>query len=377
MNSVGIGLLGYGFMGKAHSRAFRDVGRFFDLPVKIEMKVIGGRNSTALQDAAIKYGWDSCDTDIEKIIRRPDVDVIDVATPGWAHKEQVIQAAKNGKHIICEKPIANNLKEALQIIKAVRETDVKHFVMFNYRRVPAVALAREMILGGELGEIYHFRGFYLQDWIVDPKFPRVWRLDKAQAGSGALGDIGSHIIDMARYLIGDIEEVIGVTKTFVKRRPLPDNLKKYGKVDVDDAAAFIANFENGIYGTFEATRFASGRKNYNGFEINGSKGSLVYNFEDMNELHFYSNSDKIGRQGFKKILVTDKAHPYIKSWWPPGHIIGYEHTFVNAIYDFIMCIVEDKMPSPDLFDGAKVQAVLEAVEISAKEKSWIKVEEID
>lgn len=369
-------MLGYGFMGKAHSRAFRDVTRFFDLPFKIEMKVIGGRNYESLKKAAIKYGWDSCDTDWEKICRRPDVDIIDVATSNEAHKEQVILAAKKKKYIICEKPIANSLSDAIEMAEAAEANGVKHFVMFNYRRAPAVKLAKEMIMSGELGEIYHYKGYYYQDWIINPKFPRVWRLEKSKAGSGALGDIGSHVIDLAHYLIGELDDVAAVSRTFIKTRPLPDDPKRKGRVDVDDAVAFIANFQNGIYGTFEATRFANGRKNYNCFEIYGSKGSITFNLESMNELLFYSGSDKTGRQGFKNILVTESVHPYIKSWWPPGHIIGYEHTFVNAVYDFLKCIAENKRPSPNLVDGAKVQAVVSAVLESIEERAWIKVPKI-
>ncbi len=370
MKTLKVGLLGYGFMGKAHSRAFRDVCRFFDLPFKIEMKVICGRNEFKLKDAAEKYGWKSYETDWRKVVSDSDIDIIDIATPGYAHKDQVIESAKNKKHIICEKPIANNFPDAVEMYETAKKNKVKHFVMFNYRRVPAIALAKEMMVSGEIGEIFNFRAFYLQDWILDPKFPRVWRLEKSKAGSGALGDIGSHIVDIARYLIGDINEVVSAMRTFIKLRPLPEDMRKNGKVDVDDSVAFLANFKNGIYGTFEATRFANGRKNFNGFEIYGSKGSLIFNFESMNELQYFSSGDKKGRQGFKRILVTDDIHPYIKSWWPPGHIIGYEHTFVNAIYDFFKCLYENKMPSPDLADGAKVQAVIDAVERSAKNKTW-------
>lgn len=388
-NHVNIGLIGYAFMGKAHSHAFKDVAMFFpQMRLRPVMKAICGRNEAAVGAAAKRYGWESWETDAMKLITRPDIDLVDIATPGWAHKDQVIAAARAGKAIICEKPIANSLAEAKEMVAAVRQARVPTFVMFNYRRVPAVALARELIRAGEIGDIRHIRAFYLQDWIVDPAFPLVWRLDRKQAGSGALGDTGSHIIDMVRYLVGEFDEVCGMTRTFIKERPLPRDdgsagLKKKsvrgaakGKVTVDDAAAWLATFDNGAVGTFEATRFATGRKNYNGFEIYGSRGSLCYNFEDMNRLRFLSLKDGPGREGFRDIIVTDASHPYIKAWWPAGHIIGYEHTFVNAVYDFLEALASKKPASPDMEDGLQVQAVLEAVELSARNHGWIRVRDL-
>lgn len=375
--TVNVGLIGYAFMGKAHSAAFRDVGRYFpDLKLKPVMKAICGRDEAGVREARERLGWDEFETDALKLIQRPDIELVDIASPGWAHKEQVIAAAKAGKNILCEKPIANNLAEAKEMARAVREAGVKSFVMFNYRRVPALALARDLIQSGEIGEIRHFRAFYLQDWISDPEFPMVWRLDKSQAGSGALGDIGSHIIDMGRFLVGEIAEVCGTMRTFVEERPLAGQPGKTGKVTVDDAAAWMATFENGTLGTFEATRFALGRKNFNGFELYGSKGSLVFNFEDMNRLQFYSAKDGETTRGFRDILVTEASHPYVAGWWPPGHIIGYQHTFVHAVHDFLQAIAEGRDGSPNMEDGVRVQAVLEAVELSSRDRQWVKIADL-
>jgi predicted dehydrogenase len=376
MKRYNVGLIGYKFMGKAHSHAYKVVGmhcRPKALPV---MKAICGRTKEAVKRAAEQFGWESYETDWRALVSRKDIDIVDVSTPGDAHKEQVLLAAKMRKHIVCEKPLANSLADAREMLRAVERAGVTHTVMFNYRRVPAIALAREMICAGELGEIRHFRAFYLQDWIVDERFPLVWRLERKRAGSGALGDIGSHIIDMAHFLVGGIRDVVSHLQTFIRKRPVVDNPKKLGRVTVDDAAVFISRFENGAIGSFEATRFATGRKNYNGFEIYGSKGSLLFNFEDMNQLLFNSRRDPADRQGFKRILVTESSHPYIAAWWPPGHIIGYEHTFVNSIYDFLNCLAEGRKASPDFRDGVRCQAVLDAVMRSAKERRWIAVPKV-
>lgn len=373
---VNIGMIGYAFMGKAHSAAYRDVARYFpDLKFQPVMKAICGRNEKNVAQAAQQFGWESYETDATDLINREDIDIVDVASPGWAHKDQVIAAAKAGKHIICEKPIANNLKDARAMAAAVEKAGVKSLVMFNYRRVPAVSLAREMIQAGDIGEIYQIRAHYLQDWIADPAFPMVWRLDKEKSGSGALGDIGSHIIDIARFLVGEFVDVSAVMKTFIKERPLAPKSKETGTVTVDDAAAWIANFENGAIGTFDATRFARGRKNGNGFEIYGSKGSLMFDLEDMNRLQFWSAKDNARLQGFRDILVTEPQHPFMQGWWPAGHIIGYQHTFVNTIYDFLTALSNNQDVSPNMQDGVKAQAVLDAVERSANGRKWVKLEE--
>lgn len=377
VKTLNIGMIGYAFMGKAHSAAYRDVARYFPhLKAQPVLKAICGRNERAVAQAAEQFGWQSYETDAMDLIAREDIDVVDVASPGWAHKEQVIAAAKAGKHIICEKPIANTLEDAHAMADAVEQAGVKSLVMFNYRRVPGVALAREMIQGGDLGEIYQIRAHYLQDWIADPEFPMVWRLDKTQAGSGALGDIGSHIIDIAQHLVGDILDVSAVMKTFIKERPTELGSTETGTVTVDDAAAWIANFKNGAIGTFDATRFARGRKNANGFEIYGSRGSLMFDLEDMNRLKYWSAGDNAKVQGFRDILVTEPVHPYMDGWWPPGHIIGYQHTFVNTLYDFFTALAKGEDGSPNMRDGVKVQAVLHAVEASANSRSWVKVEQV-
>lgn len=375
--TINVGMIGYAFMGKAHSAAYRDVSRYFpQLDLHPVMKAICGRNEEAVNQAARQFGWESCETDAMSLIQRPDIDVVDVSSPGWAHKDQVIAAAKAGKHIICEKPIANTLEEARAMADAVNEAGVASFVMFNYRRVPAIALARQMIEAGEIGEIYHFRAHYLQDWIADPSFPMVWRLDKEQAGSGALGDIGSHIIDLGRFLIGEVIDVSATMKTFIKERPLSPGSSETGTVTVDDAVAWLANFENGALGTFEATRFARGRKNANGFEIYGSRGSLCFDFEDMNKLQYWSARDNAQYQGFREIIVTEPGHPYMDAWWPPGHIIGYQHTFANALFDFFNALSRGQKPTPDINDGVKVQQVMAAISLSAESRNWVNISDL-
>ena len=381
MKEIRIGLIGYKFMGKAHSNAYRQVGRFFEPAAIPVMKVLCGRNEAGVKKAAEKFGWQEYETDYKKLIRRDDIDLIDITTPNNSHCAIAIAAAREGKNILCEKPLAMNLREANKMLKAVEKAKVKHMVGFNYRRVPAIGLAKRLIKEGRIGKIYHFHSTYLQDWIVDPEFPLNWRFQKEIAGSGALGDLLAHHIDLARYLIGELEEVTGMDKTFIKERPISleaDGLtgkagKEKGNVTVDDATLFLAKFKNGALGSFEATRVAPGRKNYNRLEINGSEGSIVFNFERMNELEFYSRKDLSYVQGFRTILVTEPEHPYISAWWPPGHTIGYEHTFIHQIYDLMNDLAEDKMPTPNFLDGVKCQEVLEAISKSIKEKSWVKI----
>ncbi|MCK4796112.1 MAG: Gfo/Idh/MocA family oxidoreductase [Spirochaetes bacterium] len=369
---INVGLIGYAFMGKAHSHAYYDVTRFFNCKAIPVMKAICGRSRGKVKKAAQNWGWESYETDWHELIKRKDIDLIDISTPNDLHEDIAIAAAKAGKHIFCEKPMAMNLTEAKSMLNAAQKANIKHMLCFNYRRVPAIGLMKQLIKEGKIGKIYHIRSVYLQDWLIDPKFPLVWRLDKTRCGSGALGDLGAHIIDLARYLVGEFSHVVGMTETFIKERPMLKGKGK-GKVTVDDAALFLAKFANGALGSFEATRLAAGRKNGQRIEINGSKGSLVFELERMNELKYYSRQDKDYERGFKTILVTERNHPYINAWWPAGHIIGYEHTFVNTVYDLMNCIAENKMPSPSFVDGVKCQAVLEAVEKSAKMKKWVKV----
>ena len=378
---IRIGLVGYKFMGKAHSNAYLNVGRFFDLPKPPVMKAICGRSEAAVRAVAERWGWESVETDYRKLVTRDDIDLIDIATPNNTHAEIAVAAAKAGKHVISEKPLAMNVAEARRMLQAVRRAGVKHMVWFNYRRVPAIALARKLIAGGRLGRIFHIRAVYLQDWIVDPGFPLVWRLRREVAGSGAHGDLNAHIIDLARYLVGEFASVVGMSETFIKERPLEAEAsglrgraaKKRGKVTVDDAVLFLARFRNGAIGSFEATRFATGRRNGERIEINGEKGSLAFNFERMNELEFYSAEDAPDRQGFKTILATEPVHPYMDAWWPPGHLIGYEHTFVNQAADLLTGIAHNKPLSPDFEDGLRCQQVLDAVLESSKAGRWVRI----
>jgi predicted dehydrogenase len=383
MTEINVALIGHQFMGKAHSNAYRQVSKFFPGKLEPRLKVICGKASKEeLEATARQFGWEESDPDWRRVVERKDIDVVDISTPGFLHHPMAIAAAEAGKHLICEKPLANTLAEAKEMLRAVEKAGVKHYVNFNYRRVPAVALAKQLMADGRLGEIYHYHGAYLQDWIMDPQFPLVWRLEKKYAGSGALGDIGAHAADLAQFLNADITEVVGFMTTFIKERPLVDagpgawgakGGRGKGKVTVDDETNFLARFKNGSAGVFESTRFAGGRRNYNTLQIYGSKGSLAWNFERMNELEFFDRTEAGAEQGYKTILATEAAHPYVGAWWPPGHIVGYEHTFVHAIHDFLTCLEKDRMPTPNFRDGVKVQAVLDAVERSAKSRRWEKV----
>ena len=380
MQKLHVAMIGYKFMGKAHSNAWRQTDKFFDLKARPVLKIICGRDEPATAAAAEKLGWSEYATDWREVVERPDVDVVDICTANDTHAEIAIAAARAGKAILCEKPLALNVAQCRQMVDAVKKARVTHMVCHNYRRIPAVALAHQMIQNGDLGTIYHYRARYLQDWIVDPKFPLVWRLQSKIAGSGAHGDIHAHIIDLARYLVGEFDAVQGLLHTFIKERPLltetgpgltAKSSSKKGKVTVDDAAMCLARFRNGAIGNLEATRFALGRKNGIQIEINGSKGSLYFDFEDMNRLKFYRQDDPADRRGFRDILVTEGAHPFAGAWWPPGHIIGYEHTFVHTLRDFINAAAANKPVTPDFVDGMRNQQALEAVEKSAKSGRWI------
>jgi predicted dehydrogenase len=367
MKKLNVAMIGYQFMGRTHSNAWRQVGRFFDLPFEPVLKVVCGRNEPELERAAASLGFQEHSTSWQEVVARKDIDVIDICTPGDSHLAVALGAAEAKKVVFCEKPLANTLPEARRMLEAVQRAGVLHMLCHNYRRVPAVTLAKQLIEQGRLGKIRHFRGVYLQDWIVDPDFPRVWRLEKAKAGSGALGDIASHSLDLARYLVGEIAEVTGTLKTFVSERPLPDSKTK-APVDVDDAALALLKFENGALGSVEGSRFATGRKNYNRFEINGDKGSVVWDLERLNELELYLEEGP--NSGFRTVLVTDAQHPYVKAWWPPGHIIGYEHSFTHTVYDLITAISTQELPSPNFEDGVKNQQVLDAIERSSASGRW-------
>ncbi|SEG94578.1 Predicted dehydrogenase [Nonomuraea solani] len=371
--TIGVGMVGYAFMGRVHSQAWRSVGAFFDLPVTPRMAVLSGRSKERTEAAAAQLGWADIETDWRELVKRDDVQIVDICTPGDSHAEIAIAALQAGKHVLCEKPLANTVAEAQAMVAAAAAAPGKSMVAFNYRRVPAIALARRYVEEGRLGEIRHVRAQYLQDWIVDPEFPLVWRLQKDKAGAGALGDIGSHIVDAAQFVTG--QNVVGVsalTETFIKERPLASESAglgatasaEKGTVTVDDAALFIGRLSGGAVASFEATRFANGRKNAMRIEINGSLGSLAFDFEAMNELWFSANGG-----GFERILVTEPDHPYVGAWWPPGHGLGYEHTFTHEIRDFLEAVATGADPTPSFADGLRVQRVLEAVERSAAEGS--------
>ena len=371
MADVNVALIGYAFMGRAHSNAYRQVTPAFSPRVRPRMKVICGRSRGKVEAAARQFGWEEAATDWEAVVRRKDIDVVDIVTPGDLHAPIAIAAARAGKVVFCEKPLANTVAEAERMLAAVEKAGVLNMICHNYRRVPAVMLAKQLIEEGKLGEIRHWRGTYLQDWITDPKFPLVWRLDRTRAGTGALGDIAAHSIDLARFLVGEIAEVTGDLKTFVTTRPLPGNAKRKGRVTVDDAASALVRFESGAMGTIESSRMAPGRKNANRFEINGSRGSLAFDLERMNELEVYLESDPRAIRGFRRVLVTEASHPYIKAWWPPGHIIGYEHTFTHTVFDLMEAIADGRQPSPGFADGVRNQRVLGAIEKSATTGRWV------
>jgi predicted dehydrogenase len=373
MPTINVALIGYQFMGKAHSNAYRQVSRFFSPTLTPRLRVICGRTPAKVRAAARHLGWEEAATDWREVVHRNDIDLVDVSTPGDSHAEIAIAAARAGKAVLCEKPLANTVPEAERMLAAVKKAGVVNMICHNYRRAPAVMLAKELIEAGELGEIRHYRGTYLQDWIADPKFPLVWRLDAKKAGSGALGDIAAHSIDLARFLVGEITEVAADLKTFIKQRPLPDNARKTGRVTVDDASTTLVRFRNGAIGTIEATRMALGRKNYNRFEINGSRGSVAFDLERMNELDLYLESDPPNVRGFRTILVTESSHPYMKAWWPPGHIIGYEHTFTHTVYDLLEAIAKGRSPKPNFEDGVRNQRVLAAIEKAARARRWVTV----
>ena len=384
MAEIGVGLVGYKFMGRAHSNAYRQLPRFFDVDPTPRMAAICGRDEAGVREAADSLGWESYETDYRRLIERDDVGLVDVVTPGNTHREIVLAALGAGKHVICEKPLANTLAEAGEMLAAAREAGTINTVCFNYRRAPAVQLAKKLIDEGRLGTIRHWRATYLQDFIMDPEFPLIWRLKKELAGSGALGDIGAHIVDLSQFLLGGISEVVGMMETFVKERPLEEASAggglsasggaETGEVTVDDAAAFLARFEGGAMGTFEATRFAAGRRNKNAFEINGSKGSVAFNLERMNELEVFFVDDEADVQGFRTVNVTEPDHPFAGAWWPPGHIIGYEHTFVHTMKDLMDGIGAGRSPAPTFEDAYRVQAVLDAVERSAEGGGWTRPE---
>ncbi|WP_189153581.1 Gfo/Idh/MocA family protein [Lentzea pudingi] len=379
-------MVGHAFMGAAHSQAWRVAPRFFDLPLRPVMSVLCGRDADRTQAAADRLGWAEASTDWKSVLDRDDVHVVDICTPGDTHAEIAIAALDAGKHVLCEKPMANSVAEAEAMSEAASraaERGVRAMVGFTYRRVPALGLARDLVAKGRLGRIHHVRAQYLQDWIVDPESPLSWRLDKEKAGSGALGDIGAHIVDATQFILGDpISEVMGTLVTFVPERPLASKHSglsgtaatgQTGPVTVDDAALFLARFGSGALGSFEATRFANGRKNALRIEINGSKGSIAFDFEDMNVLQFFDGTEDPSVAGFRRIMVTEPSHPYVGAWWPAGHGLGYEHAFTHQAVDFVQAVASGVDPAPTFADGLLVQRVLAAVEDSASSRTWQQV----
>ncbi len=362
---IGIGMLGYAFMGKAHTNAFKKIPYMIYPPPAIpKLVAIIGRNEEAAKEAALRYGYETYYTDWRKILKDDRIQLFDNGGSNDIHAEPCIEAARVGKHILCEKPLARSAKEAATMLDAVTKAGVKHMTAFNYRFIPAVRQVKYLIENGMLGEIYHFRAVYLQEWIADPTFPMVWRLNKNAAGSGALGDLGAHIIDLARFLVGEPRRVSAMTKTFITNRPNADGIGT-GEVTVDDAFEFLFDFENGAVGTLEASRFCPGRKNYNSFEINASKGSVRFNLERLNELEvFWKGESPKETQGFHDVLVSEFFHPFWENWWPSGHIIGWEHTFVHEIAHFLDSIVNNKPVSPygaTFEDGYKNAVICDAI----------------
>jgi predicted dehydrogenase len=377
-NTMNVAMIGTGFMGKAHSNAWLNAPHFFDMGIKPILKVAVGTDAAATEAFANRWGWQEATTDWQAVIERDDIDIVDIVTPTYLHHDMAIAAAKARKHIFLEKPFSLSLEQARAMYQAVLGAGIVHYLNHNYRRAPAVRLAKRLIDGGEIGRIFHWRGAYLQDWIVDPSFPLTWHLQAETAGSGPHGDLNSHSVDLARYLVGDIKAVSALMTTFVKERPLPGEgaatfsagsgeSSGMGEVTVDDASFMLAEFENGAIGSFDASRFASGRKNFNTFEIYGDKGSIVWNLERMNELQLFKRDDPAYAQGFRTILVTEGGeHDYIANWWPPGHMIGYEHEFHHAVVDFMAAIASGTDIAPNFYDGLKEMEVLDAAIRSAQ-----------
>jgi predicted dehydrogenase len=357
--TLNIAMIGHGFMGRAHSNAFHQASHFFEIPFDLKLKVICGRDRTALERMAARWGWEKTATDWEQVVRCADIDVVDICTPNFLHEPIAIAAARAGKIVLCEKPLANSVEEAERMTAAAR--GVPTLVWFNYRRAPAVALAERLIREGRLGEIYHYRGLYLQSWGASPPDPMAWRFNAREAGSGAAGDLLSHSIDLATWLNGPLTRLCSQVRTFIQGR------------EVDDAVTVMAEFRNGSLGTFEATRFASGNQNRNSFEINGSRGSLEFDLERMNELQFTELGGDPAVEGRRRILATGPGHPYVDRFWPPGHIIGYEHTFIATLVDFLAALRKEERFHPDFSDALDTQRLLAAVHASSESQRWTDV----
>jgi predicted dehydrogenase len=379
MKELRVGIIGYGFMGRTHSNAFRRVNNFFDLEYQPVLKAVCARDAGKAKRFAETWGYQSVETDWRKLIERDDIDLIDIASPNNTHAEIAIAAAKAGKMILCEKPLALNGPEAEKMVAAVQKAKIPNMVWYNYRRVPAVTMAKQLIDEGRLGRIFHYRAKFLQDWTISADLPQggtaLWRLDAKVAGSGVTGDLLAHCIDTAMWLNGSIDTVTAMTETFIKERK--HNLTgKMEKVTIDDASAFLARFSNGSLATFESTRYARGHKALYTLEINGEHASIAWDLHDLHRLQYFDHRDEGKLRGWRSIHVTDSDQPYMKNWWVPGLQIGYEHTFVHQVADFIQGLQDGKMASPTFKDGLATDYVTDAVLASAKSKQWVKVKKV-
>src|SRR3989440_9609772 len=372
-----VGMVGYGFMGRTHSNAYRQVNRFFELEHRPLLKAVCGRNPSRVQAFADNWGWESVETDWRRIVERNDIDAVDICTPNSSHRDISVAAANAGKMVLCEKPLAMNGAEAQEMTDAVERAGVPNRVWFNYRRVPAIALARQVVEEGRIGRVFHYRAQYLQDWTISPDLPlggsTLWRLDADEAGAGVSGDLVSHSVDTALWLNGPINSVTGMTEIFVKERALQDDPTQRKAVTIDDACQFMCRFANGSLGLFESTRYARGRKNYNTFELNGENSSVYFDLEDPHLLQFYDHADADHLHGWRSIHVTGFEHPYMKNWWVPGTTIGYEHTFINALADFLKGLDSGQPAAPTFRDALNTQLVLDAVLKSADTGRWEEV----
>lgn len=370
--ALNVAMVGHAFMGRAHGNAYRQANRFFDLPRQVVPAVIVGRDQQRAAAAAQKLGFLRATADLDEVLADPAIHVVDVATPNDSHFPIAMAALKANKHVLCEKPLAMTLAQCKQMAALAKQQKVRVGVWHNYRRTPATALAAAMIARGDLGDVRQVRAVYLQDWLADGKTPASWRTSKKHCGSGAHGDLNAHLIDLTRALTAlEFDSVCAVQQTFTKQRPDGDG--GTSKVDVDDAFCFLAKFKGGAIGTYEATRVAPGRKNHNCIEVNGTQGSLRWNLERLNELEFFSFADRRDAQGWRTIMCMDSVHPYAANWWPDGHIVGYEHTFVHHVADFVRAVHDGDPFVPDFDDGVAVQAVLDAALQSVKSGRWAKV----
>ncbi len=371
-------MIGYKFMGKVHSHAYHDMPLFFrteHVPVR---KVICGRDEAALREAANRWGWGEIETDWRKVVEREDIHLLDVSTPNALHHDIVLAAAAAGKHVLCEKPLATTVPEAEAMVAAVERAGVTHMLAHHLRKVPALLYARRLIDEGALGRILHVRALWTNDWGIDPESPLVWRFRREEAGAGGvIEDLHSHLIDLARFLTGEITEVVATGETHIKSRPLPrgggGGLGPRGDVTVYDESCFLARFANEATGVFEASWVAAGHKHGQRIEVNGTDGSLLFDFERMNELEVYLRQDPAATRGFRRVVVTDPAHPYVGAWWPPGHGIAYEHLFVHLVYEFMEALDHGTQPAPNLCDGLAGMRVMAAVEASLERRGWVRV----